>query len=519
MGGTSLNWWRTMDNQGRGKVYLVGAGPGDPKLITVRGLELLSRAEVIVNDRLASPRLLKHVRPDAEIVYAGKASRDHKLTQDEIIEVIIDRALKGKTVVRLKGGDPFVFGRGGEEAIALREAGIEFEVVPGVTSAVAAPAYAGIPVTHRHEAVSLGIITGHEAAGKVGSEVRWEKIATGLDTLVFLMGVENLPAIVERLIENGRSADTPVALVRWGTHPSQQTLTGTLADIVRKVEETRFTAPAVTVVGNVVKLRDAISWFENRPLFGKRIIVTRAEHQASALTQPLEELGARVDEFPVIRFAPVADDSVVRDAISRLPEFDWILFTSANGVEWFVKHLLESDRDIRAMGNAKLGAIGPKTAAAVRELKLAVDFVPSTYVAESVMEGFPEDPTGKRILIPRALEAREELPEGLRGRGAEVCVAPVYETVVDDSGEHDLRQALEEGVDIITFTSASTVHSFFELIGDMVVPASVIIACIGPITAEAAQSRGLTPAVISQEYTIEGLVKSIARFASPSQEA
>ena len=495
-----------------GKVYLVGAGPGDPKLITVRGAELIARADVIVNDRLASPRLLKLARPDAEIVYVGKVSRDHTLPQKDIIQVLVDLAREGKTVVRLKGGDPFVFGRGGEEAEALAEAGIEFEIVPGISSSIAAPAYAGIPVTHRGLAASFGVITGHEAPGKAESDIKWDKIATGLDTLVLLMGVEHLPDIVRALIENGRAADTPVALVQWGTHPIQRTVTGTLADIVGKVAEAGLEAPAVTIVGDVVRMRAAISWFEKKPLFGKRVIVTRAETSGQALSEQLEELGAQVDEFPVIRFVGPSDCAPVDEAVARLDSFDWIVFTSANGVEWLVRRLLESGRDIRALGSAKLAAIGPKTAAALEELKLKVDYVPSEYVAEGVLREFPEGIRGKRILIPRALEAREELPDGLRARGAEVAVVAVYETVTDESSAEALRMRLEdEPVDVITFTSASTVHSFFALIGDMKLPDDVVAACIGPITADAARAHGLHNIVMASEYTIEGLVEALSR--------
>jgi uroporphyrinogen III methyltransferase / synthase len=497
-----------------GRIYLVGAGPGDPKLLTLRGAELIARADVIVNDRLANPRLLKLARPDAEIVYAGKASREHTLPQDEIIGVIIERAKQGKMVVRLKGGDPFVFGRGGEEAEALRQAGVEFEVVPGISSAIAAPAYAGIPVTHRGLASSFAVITGHEAPGKPGSDIKWDRLATGVDTLVFLMGVERLAEIVEALVENGRPQETPVALVRWGTHPAQRTVVGTLADIVDGAREAGLTAPAVTIVGEVVRMREAISWFERRPLFGKRVIVTRAESSAAVLTEQLEELGAEVDEVPVIRFEPPPDYGPLDAAISELGSFDWIVFTSANGVEWFVKRLERLGLDVRAMGNAKLGAIGPKTAAALRDLRLTVDYVPSEYVAEAVVGEFPEDLSGKRVLIARALEAREELPEGLRGRGAEVVVAPAYMTVTDESSGQALRKRLEEPVDIVTFTSASTVKSFFALIGDTKLPDDVTAACIGPITADAAREHGLSNIVVASEYTIEGIVEAL-HAASP----
>lgn len=499
-----------INKQSRGKVYLVGAGPGDPKLITVRGAELLLKADVIVNDRLANPRLLNYVNPDAEIIYAGKQSRNHYLSQDEIIKVIIDHALQGKTVVRLKGGDPFVFGRGGEEAEALTDAGIEFEIVPGITSAIAVPAYAGIPVTSRTYATSFGVITGHEAPGKEGSDIKWDKISTGLDTIVFLMGLENLKNIVENLIANGRNADTPVAVIQWGTYARQRTVVGTLLDIVETCSEAGITAPAITIVGNVVKLRETVAWLEKKPLFGKRIIVTRAENQASAMVESLESLGADVIEIPVIKFTAPTDYSSIDDAIEDIARFDWILFTSANGVEWFIKRLMESGKDIRAMANAKLGAIGPRTAAALEKLKLRADYIPSRYIAESVVEEIPEDISGKSVLIPRAKEAREELPDGLRAKGADVYIANAYETVENTSHTEELRQMLsEEDVDIITFTSASTVQSFLALAGDIKVPENIAIACIGPITAEEARLHGLNPTIIADEYTIDGLLNAI----------
>lgn len=512
----------------QGKVYLVGAGPGDPKLVTLRGAELIARADVIVSDRLANPRLLKLARAEAEIVYAGKASRDHTLTQEQIIGVIIDRARQGQVVVRLKGGDPFVFGRGGEEAKALKDADIGFEVVPGVSSAIAAPAYAGIPVSHRGLASSFAVVTGHEAVHCSGTarsgsatepgRIRWRELATGVDTLVFLMGVERLTEIVHALVENGRPAHTPVALVQWGTHSSQKTVVGTLADIADRVREAGLTAPAVTIVGDVVRMREAISWFEHRPLFGKRVIVTRASTRLAGrlpdatsadLAEQLEELGAEVDELPVIKFEPPPDYAALDRAIAKLDSFDWIVFTSANGVEWFVRRLEQLGLDVRAMGDARLCAIGPKTAATLRGLRLKVDYVPSEYVSEAVVREFPEDVAGKRVLIPRALEAREELPAGLQARGAKVTVAAAYMTVTDDSQAQTLRQRLRERVDIITFTSASTVNSFFALIGDTKLPDDVVAACIGPITAEAARKHGLANIVVASEYTIDGIVEAL----------
>lgn len=494
----------------RGVVYLVGAGPGDPKLITMRGAELIARADIIVNDRLASPRLLKAARADAEVIYVGKASRDHTLPQNQIIDVLIELARQGKTVVRLKGGDPFVFGRGGEEAEALRKAGIEFEIVPGISSSIAAAAYAGIPVTHRGLSASFGVVTGHEAPGKAESDIKWDRIATGLDTIVLLMGVEHLADIVGALVENGRSADTPVALVQWGTHPIQKTVTGTLADIVKRVAEAGIEAPAVTIVGDVVKMRDSISWFEKKPLFGKRVIVTRAESSGRFLSEQLEELGALVDDYPVIKFARPCYYGPLDESISELDSFDWVLFTSANGVDWFFRRLLETGRDVRALGSAKLGAIGPKTAAALEAVRLRVDFVPLEYIAEAVLGEFPDDVHGKRILIARAQEARRELPDGLRDRGADVTVAAAYETITDESSREPLRNRLrDEPVDIVTFTSASTVRSFFDLIGDVKLDDGVIAACIGPITADAARVHGLSNIVMASEYTIEGLVEAL----------
>ncbi|MCE5314944.1 MAG: uroporphyrinogen-III C-methyltransferase [Armatimonadota bacterium] len=500
-----------MKHERAGMVYLIGAGPGDPGLITVRGAHLLARADVVVTDRLANPTLLESARADAEIVYAGKSSCDHYLTQDEIIAVLIDRAQQGKVVARLKGGDPFVFGRGGEEAVALAEVGIRFEVVPGISSSVAVPAYAGIPVTHRFDAASFAIITGHEAPDKSNSDIKWDKISTAVDTLVFLMGVENLENIIEQLVANDRPANTPVAVIRWGTHPSQQTVVGTLSDIVARCETAGVKPPAVTIVGEVVKLRETISWFETKLLFGKRVLVTRASHQASALTNELRELGADVIEIPVIKFVPPDDYDIVDAAIMRSEGFDWVLFTSANGVDWFVKRLFELGLDIRAMGKAKIGAIGPKTASALENLRLKVDYVPSEYIAEAVLNEFPEDVGSKAILIPRASEARDELPDGLRAKGAEVVVAPVYKTVADESQRDTLRDTLCGGnLDIITFTSASTVTNFLSLAEDIKVPKSMSIACIGPITADAARAGGLEPAIIAEEYTIEGLVQEIA---------
>jgi len=540
-------------------VYLVGAGPGDPGLLTIKGLECVRKADVIVYDRLAHPSILAEAKPGAELIYVGKASSAHTMTQDDINALLVEKAREGKIVTRLKGGDPFVFGRGGEEAETLHEAGIPFEIVPGITSAIAVPAYAGIPVTHRGLCCTLGIITGHEDPAKAESSIKWDKIATGIDTIVFLMGVENLPNIVRNLVDNGRDPSTPIALIRWGTRTEQETITGVLSDIVEKVKTADFKAPAITIVGEVVNLREKLRWFDNRPLFGKRVLVTRGRDQAGALSDLLREHGAEPIEFPVIRIRPItsADRSgttcpgptvnedgpgyVIPDPSAYDPEdglgyvildpsvydpedgpgyvipdpsaYDWLLLTSANGVRATLGYLLSTGRDIRALVGPRIGAIGPKTAEELRKLGVRVDFTPTEFVAEAVVDQFPEDPSGKRILILRAAEAREVLPEKLTERGAIVDVVPIYRTELEQSDAARVREMLLNGeIDIITFTSSSTVTNFIELIGEDAakqLPPSVQIACIGPITAKTAEECGLKPTVIAGEYTIEGLVKAI----------
>lgn len=498
-----------MNNYGR--VYLIGAGPGDPKLVTIRGAEALSRADVVVYDRLVHPAILKHARAEAEMIYVGKASSQHTMKQEDINRLLVEKAKEGKAVARLKGGDPFVFGRGGEEAEELVSEGIEFEIIPGITSAIAVPAYAGIPVTHRKMCSALGIITGHEDPGKTESSIKWDKIATGIDTLVFLMGVENLPNIVAGLTSNGRGPETPVALIRWGTRAEQETLVGTLGDIVEKVRETGFKSPAVTIVGEVVSLREQLRWFDNRPLFGKRIIVTRSREQASALSEKLESLGAEVIEFPVIKIVPVADSELrISDLVKG--EYDWIIFTSANGVTCFIKRLFDMGLDVRAIGSAKLAAIGPATASALEGYGLKVDYIPSEFVAEAVIRDFPVDVAGKKILIARAREAREVLPEKLKELGADVHISVVYETIVEDSDAESVREMLAAGeVDAVTFTSSSTVKNFVSLVGGFELPDNVTVACIGPITAATARELGFTPDVVADEYTIDGLVQALLK--------
>ncbi|MCX6344884.1 MAG: uroporphyrinogen-III C-methyltransferase [Armatimonadetes bacterium] len=490
------------------KVYLVGAGPGDPGLLTIKGLECVRKADVVVYDRLAHPSILTEAKPDAELIYVGKAFSAHTMKQEDINALLVEKAREGKIVTRLKGGDPFVFGRGGEEAETLHEAGIPFEIVPGITSAIAVPAYAGIPVTHRGLCATLGIITGHEDPTKGESHIKWDKIATGIDTLVFLMGVENLPNIVKGLTENGRCPSTPVALIRWGTRSEQETLIGTLENIVELVKEANFKSPAVTVIGEVVNLREKLQWFDNKPLFGKRVLVTRTRDQASALSELLREHGAEPIEFPVIKICPMTEPTPF-----EAQNYDWLLFTSANAVHMALKQLISSGQDIRALAGPKIGAIGPKTAEALAELGLRVDFTPTEFVAEAVVDQFPENPSGKHILILCALEAREVLPEKLTKRGALVDIAPVYRTEIENSSAHSIREMLLSGeIDIITFTSSSTVTNLITLIGEEAaksLPASVQIACIGPITAQTAAENGLKPSIVAEDYTVEGLVAAI----------
>lgn len=510
-----------------GTVYLVGAGPGDPRLLTLGGAEALANADVVVYDRLAHPSLLSLAPPDSERVYVGKQADQHALTQDKINGLLYKHALEGRTVVRLKGGDPFVFGRGGEEAEYLIERGVPVEIVPGVTSAIAAPAYAGIPVTHREAASSFAVITGHErddASESAGREPgmaetrrQWDKIAQAADTLVFLMGVENLAQIADNLVKNGRSSETPVALVRWGTWPGrQETLTGTLADIAQKVRAAGFTAPAVTVVGDVVRYREKLRWRDTEPLFGKRIVVTRAREQASALTSRLQELGAEALEFPVIKIAPPPDRYAALDsAVGHLDEFDWVIFTSVNGVQAFHDRLAHQSRDSRALAGAKVAAVGPATAEALLSLGIRADFVPAAFTGEDVARELPGEIEDSRILIARAVEAGDSLPEILAQRGAVVTVAPAYETVLDRGDEAQIRRRLAEGtVDAITFTSSSTVKNFVTALGaEPPSLAQVAIACIGPTTAQTARELfQREPDILAGEYTIPGLVESLLRY-------
>lgn len=500
-----------------GKVYLVGAGPGDPELLTLKGRRLLAEAEVVVYDFLANPVLLRHIPETAEKIYVGKKGGDHTLSQEGINRLIVAKAREGKKVVRLKGGDPFIFGRGGEEAEELVQAGIPFEIVPGVTSAIAAPAYAGIPLTHRRFNSSVALITGHEDEQKGRSELHWDCLATGIETLVFLMGYKNLPRIVEKLIQNGRPAATPAALIRWGTTPRQKTVTGTLADILSKAEASGLGPPAVFIVGPVVALREQLSWFEQRPLFGRSVVVTRTREQASELVDQLSRLGAECLEFPTIRLAPPADWSDLDQSLAEIETFHWLIFTSPNGVRFFFQRLETGGRDIRCLRDIRLAAIGPATASALGSWKLRPDLIPEQFQAEFVLEALASQYlAGKRVLLPRAAVARDVLPEGLARLGAEVRVVSVYRTLPEDSGTAGLLDRLREGaIDALTFTSSSTVLNFLDLFDRQeLLPLlePIAVACIGPVTAQTAREQGLTVRIIPDRFTIPDLAEALASY-------
>ena len=494
----------------------MGAGPGDPALATLKAVECLRQAEVVIYDYLASERLLDFAPPEAERIYVGKKAGDHAMGQEQINSLLVEKG-RHSLVVRLKGGDPFIFGRGGEEALALREAGVRFEVVPGVTSAIAVPAYAGIPLTHRGLAVSVAFVTGHEMPGKETSDIQWDRLATGVGTLVFLMGVKNLKFITSQLIAYGRAVETPVAIIRWGTTAEQQTVTGTLGDIAQIAEETAIKPPAIIVVGEVAGLRQHLNWFEERVLFGKTVVVTRAREQASDFRVLLESKGAQCVEFPTIEVVPPTSWGPLDKAIERLAQYDWVLFTSVNGVRFFFRRLEELGEDVRALHGIRLGAIGPKTAASLAKRGLRLDLVPPEYRAEAVIEAMGEEEVeGKRFLLPRAAKAREILPEKLEEMGGQVDVVPVYETIRPTERSEEIQSLLEKGeISCVTFTSSSTVENFAAMFPGADLPAlmaNAAIACIGPITADTAREHGLEVDIMPAEYTVEALATEIVEY-------
>ena len=507
-----------------GLVSLVGAGPGDPQLITLRGADCLREAEVVIYDHLAHPALLDYCPPDAERVNAGKAAGKHTLSQDAIERLMLARARAGRRVVRLKGGDPYLFGRGGEEGEALARAGIPFEVVPGVTSAVAVPAYAGIPLTHREHASSVAIVTGHEDPSKPSSQLHWPALAKSADTIVCLMGVRQLPEMVKQLLAHGRASSTPCAVIEWGTLPRQRTITGTLATIAPLAKRAKLEPPAICIVGDVVRLRARLNWFEARPLFGRRVLVTRPLAEARGLAESLARAGADVVTLPAIEALPLEDYSLLDQAIRHMDSYHWLFFTSAVGVQYFFRRLAHLQRDVRALAGMRLGVVGPKTAQALRKLGLRVDFVPTDTRQEGMItELLPETVHGQRILIARAEQARDVLPEGLKRMGAAVEVVPVYRTVPPPSFAERLA-ALEPAVGptIVTFTSSSCVRHLWEALPPAqrkAFFARVITASIGPVTSATLREHKLPVHVEAPTATIEALTQAIVAHVRAPKRA
>ncbi len=521
----------------KGKVYLVGAGPGDIGLLTVKGLKCLRKADVVVYDFHLNAQVLNYINHHAEFIYAGKRGGHHTLSQDEINEILVRYAKEGKIICRLKGGDPFVFGRGGEEAEALSREGIEFEVVPGVSSAVAAPAYAGIPLTHRMYSSSFAVVAGYEDATKKESSLDWSKLATATGTLVFLMAVKNVDAIVEKLIAHGRSPDTPVAVVRWGTRADQRTIVGTLVQIPALLKEKDIQPPAVMVVGDVVKLRDSLQWYEKKPLFGCRVLVTRERMEGF---ERLEELGAEILEFPTIEIVPPSSYDEIDACIDRLSSYHWLVFTSRNGVKYFFRRFFERERDIRELAGLKICAIGTKTAQEVNGYGLRVELMPEEFRAEGLVESIlracgpvgdenspPSERSragflrGMRFLLPRAEKAREVLPDTVRAHGGEIDIPPVYKTRRPESRGKRLRRFLREGrISVATFTSASTFHNFREIMGEDADEylKGVAIAAIGPVTASAVEQTGLRVDIMPREATVDSLVDEIIGWMCRKKE-
>ncbi|MDD3472512.1 MAG: uroporphyrinogen-III C-methyltransferase [Syntrophaceae bacterium] len=501
-----------------GTVYLVGSGPGDPGLITVKGLEKIREADAIIYDYLAGQEFVRQARPDAELIYVGKTGKEHTMEQGQINDLLIEKARQYNCVVRLKGGDPYVFGRGAEEAEELVEAGIPFEVIPGVTSAIAAPSYAGIPVTHRDYASMVTFITGHENPEKQQSSIDWANLANNKGSLVFLMGVKNLEVITSSLIENGMSPETPAALVRWGTTPDQSSFLSSLEKIAEESVARKFKAPAVLVVGAVASLKPKLDWYEKKSLFHKRVLITRSREQSKKMAERILSQGGKPILFPTIQIQPPDDFKQLDSAFESIRSYHWIIFTSVNAVQAFFGRFFELGYDIRDLAGPKFGAIGPVTASTIRAFGIKVEILAEQFVAEGVLEAFThEDLRNKNILIPRAEKARDILPYGLKDMGANVNIVNVYRTGLPDDLDVDhIRQLLRNGeIDIVTFTSSSTVSHFVKVIGreevqDML--KEVVLASIGPVTSQTIRDFGLVPTLEASEYTVDGLLAAIEAF-------
>ncbi len=507
----------------QGIVYLIGAGPGDPGLITVKGMDCLSRADVVVYDYLANPEFLDSAPASAERIYVGKTRGCHHTAQDEINRLLAEKAAEGKVVARLKGGDPYVFGRGGEEAMYLHRQGIRFEVIPGVTAGFAAAAYAGIPLTHRDFTTSLGLVTGHEHPAKKMSSLDWEKLATGVGTLVFYMGMANLPLIAQQLIAHGRPASTPVAVIRWATTPRQKTLVATLADVVDKVRQTGIKPPAVIVVGEVVRLREELRWFDDRPLFGRNILVTRTAEQAGSFNHLLQQQGARAIGCPVIEIVPPPSLEELDEAILRLGVTDILILTSANAVRVFFERLHLAGRDVRALAGITVAAVGPRTAAAIEAHGLRADLMPADYRAEGVVAVLlAQGVSGRKVLYPRAELARDLIITELTRAGAKVIAPVAYRTVAPAGGTESLRRLLERGeIDAVTFTSSSTVDNFMAMAGPdaLRLMEKIAVVSIGPLTTQTARRLGLQVAVEARSSTLDGMVEAMIEHFRQSAAA
>ena len=500
-----------------GKVYLVGAGPGDAGLLTLRGAELLQRADVVVYDSLVNRELLALAPEAAEIIFGGKRPRDRAIPQEELNQLLAEKAKAGKTVVRLKGGDPYIFGRGGEEAARLHQDGVPFEVVPGISSIIAAPSYAGIPLTHREHCSSFTVITGHEDPDKDESALDWERVAREPGTKVLLMGVERIGKIAAALEANGLPADTPAAMVRWGTMGRQQTITATLGTLAAKVAKADFKAPAVTVIGTVSTLRDTLNWYENRPLFGQRVVVTRNRREAGKLSGQLRELGAEVLEIPTIKILPPTRNEPLIEAITGIGSYDWIIFTSANGVEHFFDYFFKAFRDVRDLGSVRFAAVGPATAKKLREFHLNIDLMPETYTAAATAKAMlaAQNVENISVLLARAESANPELPRLLEDKGAIVDDIAFYKTEPETADRNGAADDFEENsADWITFASSSAVRNFdarFGLAKRCADNPKLKLASIGPETTKALKELGLKPTAKAKEHTIDGLAAALLK--------
>ena len=500
-----------------GKVYLVGAGPGDAGLLTLRGAELLQRADVVVYDSLVNRELLALAPGAAEIIFGGKRPRDRAIPQEELNQLLAEKAKAGKTVVRLKGGDPYIFGRGGEEAARLHRDGVPFEVVPGISSIIAAPSYAGIPLTHREHCSSFTVITGHEDPDKDESALDWKRVAREPGTKVLLMGVERIGKIAAALEANGLPADTPAAMVRWGTMGRQQTITATLGTLAAKVAKADFKAPAVTVIGTVSTLRDTLNWYENRPLFGQRVVVTRNRREAGKLSGQIRELGAEVLEIPTIKILPPTRNEPLIEAITGIGSYDWIILTSANGVEHFFDYFFKAFHDVRDLGSVRFAAVGPATAKKLREFHLNIDLMPETYTAAATAKAMlaAQNVENISVLLARAESANPELPRLLEDKGAIVDDIAFYKTEPETADRNGAADDFEENsADWITFASSSAVRNFdarFGLAKRCADNPKLKLASIGPETTKALKELGLKPTAKAKEHTIDGLAAALLK--------